>query len=687
VQVQTEAEDIGLALPEELRFDGWSAPPEVLEFLRRCAPFVESQLNKNSSSTAFADYSMDIGLEDDEDAGCVVERSLRLVQADEIEASHAATRTTSSGHSTANRGLQGIALPCQGVAWNCTGNLIVAGFGDLHHAGWCNHKSGVAVYDAFSRSARATAAASESGVAGVVGDMPAPASSAGAGSGLLGTGSSPVDTFLECNCCICSVACHPDAPSVVAAGTFNGEVIVWDISKADDMVMARSKTDDYFHREAVVAISWVYEPQSAQYLLASCSGDGKVLFWTLQNGLANPLHGHFLTGKIKRMQLDIDGDSEDDHPRRKNKRASRNRDDSDDEVAARAKRNGATNSTLGATAMAFPAGGRAVRTFIVGTENGGVQRCQSSIHPSMLEATSSSNKDASKYLRAGGVVGADTTMPWEKAAAVAISSVPVTDRAQISRAVERFARESSAAFVSLATLYAARADGRCLYPNPIDFSFAPHDGAVLGAAMSPFNRHLFATAGEDGHVKLFSTLSRAPLLDFQLGKRDVITSAFGVAWSKARPCVFGAVSADGSAAIFDIYASTAKPAAFLQSDGTYVATGASMASSLTSPSAASIAALSLSFNPVQRRLVVVGDSAGRVRVWKLGWSLASPQPEEERALNILASSAIDEESAASATAATRAAAAQAEGAAELVNALPYFLHVVAAKESKARDLL
>ena len=49
-----------------------------------------------------------------------------------------------------------------------------------------------------------------------------------------------------------SVACHPELPAVVAAGTFNGEVYVWDTSIDDErpMQIAATRIDDYFHREA-----------------------------------------------------------------------------------------------------------------------------------------------------------------------------------------------------------------------------------------------------------------------------------------------------------------------------------------------------------------------------------------------------------------------------------------------------
>ena len=44
------------------------------------------------------------------------------------------------------------------------------------------------------------------------------------------------------------------------------------------------------------------------------------------------------------------------------------------------------------------------------------------------------------------------------------------------------------------------------------------------------------------------------------------------------------------------------------------------------------AVLSLSFNPKQRKLLAVGDSRGRVHVWRLGWRLSHEQPGEQALL-------------------------------------------------------
>ena len=49
------------------------------------------------------------------------------------------------------------------------------------------------------------------------------------------------------------VACHPEKPAVIAAGSFNGEVYVWNTG-AEEQLIACTKIDDYFHREPIAKV-------------------------------------------------------------------------------------------------------------------------------------------------------------------------------------------------------------------------------------------------------------------------------------------------------------------------------------------------------------------------------------------------------------------------------------------------
>jgi hypothetical protein len=60
------------------------------------------------------------------------------------------------------------------------------------------------------------------------------------------------------------VAFHPKNPSLVAAGSFNGEVFVWD-TEPEEYRFYASGIGDYFHREPVTKVAWVYDVQAAEY--------------------------------------------------------------------------------------------------------------------------------------------------------------------------------------------------------------------------------------------------------------------------------------------------------------------------------------------------------------------------------------------------------------------------------------
>merc|ERR1712150_233672 len=85
-------------------------------------------------------------------------------------------------------------------------------------------------------------------------------------------------------------------------GSFAGELIILNVTNNDDNLLGRSKVDDYFHREPITDIQWVYDYYERDYQIASVSGDGKVLFWSLKNKLASPIKGFLMTPK-KRGRL------------------------------------------------------------------------------------------------------------------------------------------------------------------------------------------------------------------------------------------------------------------------------------------------------------------------------------------------------------------------------------------------
>ena len=81
------------------------------------------------------------------------------------------------------------------IAWNSKGSQIAVAYGKTDHVTWCEHESIVAIWSIFRSDFNPKKAHLE----------------------------------IEVNNCLTSVAFHPLDPLILAGGTMNGEIFIWNI--------------------------------------------------------------------------------------------------------------------------------------------------------------------------------------------------------------------------------------------------------------------------------------------------------------------------------------------------------------------------------------------------------------------------------------------------------------------------
>jgi len=145
---------------------------------------------------------------------------------------------------------------------------LAVGYGKVDHASWCEHQSIISIWNIF-RSDH---------------DPKKPT------------------VTIEVSNCLTSLRFHPTNPLILAGGTMNGEIFLWDVNESNNNpVLQKSEPDEYFHRESINAVEWlaIDNDQGAtntydKYLI-SISSDGKVLIWENPlRSLKHPIKGHML---------------------------------------------------------------------------------------------------------------------------------------------------------------------------------------------------------------------------------------------------------------------------------------------------------------------------------------------------------------------------------------------------------
>jgi len=228
-------EDYGDAATMPLVNTQFVESSELTAFLLHSTPMLEEQLLRNVSSTAFDEH--DVSWEEERDS---------------VECMH----------SLKHRGPLWASAPqnpfesCTCVAWNASGTVIAAAYGPLDRNDWALNESMLCTWSIMRRKLD-----------------PAKA-----------------DVALQLQDCLTSLAFHPQEPALLAGGSFNGDVLVWDLGADDDKLLCKTVLNAYTHHEPVQQLTWTKLPGQG-YVLCSVSADGKMLVWSPANKLREPLLG------------------------------------------------------------------------------------------------------------------------------------------------------------------------------------------------------------------------------------------------------------------------------------------------------------------------------------------------------------------------------------------------------------
>ncbi|GBG00275.1 hypothetical protein Rsub_13001 [Raphidocelis subcapitata] len=341
------------------------------------------------------------------------------------------------------------------LTWNSTGNTLAAAFGRHAIAGWCSEPGALASWN-LARGAAGAAAP---------------------------------DRLLRTDCCLTAAAFHPTEPALLAGGSFNGELLLWDLGRERELDAQAAKSDalgEARHREPVTALAWHFSPAEARragssggrgHLLLSLGADGRLLVWRAAGGkLDAPIRGF----ELRCPQPSLHS-------------------------AATLPAGGTCLAIAGGSSRApggplqLPAAGSgAAGAAFVGTEGGALLRCH-------------------------------LGDPGEDAAAGPQQ------------------RTTAAASASAAS--SGGGEGHLELRNPVkEAGYERAAGAVTGVAASPFLAQAVLASGADGCLRLFHALGRQPVLRVHAPGG----AARGVEWSPSAPLVFVACGSDGAVRLYEL---------------------------------------------------------------------------------------------------------------------------------------
>lgn len=203
---------------------------KLADFLKRITPNLLDTLDEAYNTTAFDDY--------EPETASNASIHLQLLQKlSAIEESDKETKIS-------------------GLSWSIAGGTLVVSCSAIQHLTWCDHLSKIQLYG-LSREDQFS-------------DVP--------------------NKVLEVNSCVATLSYHPVEPSILAAGLFNGDVLVWNLRNDDTITPIQVCT----HGDTVSHIYWKPRTMNDVSFLVSSSRDGYIMVHKLMaNFTTTRLHKRF----------------------------------------------------------------------------------------------------------------------------------------------------------------------------------------------------------------------------------------------------------------------------------------------------------------------------------------------------------------------------------------------------------
>ncbi|KAJ3015170.1 WD repeat-containing protein 34 [Thoreauomyces humboldtii] len=355
------------------------------------------------------------------------------------------------------------------LSWNKTGSTVGVAFGRFDHESWCNHKGSLCTWSLASR---------------LVEDTPT--------------------WTVETESCVMCIAFHPEIPSLIAAGCFNGQVLLAQTNEPKlDPLVAVSKMSDVTHQEPVAKVEWVPGGKPGTYNVMSIGNDGKVLTWDPENGLATPIAGsQLLMGSIPR-HLRQSGSVKQD-------------------------------AVLGGTSFSFPSENQTV--FIVATEPGYIVKCGRAMTTPLVR-----DEHASAYSAPLPSSQQRLVNPIQFAYAPHTGPVNAISCSTFHRNL--FVSGGSDGLIHLYNV---------LQTKPL-LTFSPSSASLYATVFSPHRATVFAATSADGLLYIFD-LAHSPSLPhttIQVTTKSSV-AATSLAFSKGRADLIATGDASGIVKVWKV---------------------------------------------------------------------------------------------------------------------------------------